>query len=72
MSNKVSYSVVNTHKSMLINTLPYFGVLWVKEPLLLPKLMKGYFNLNPSRPKVRTSWDVSKVLCFFAQFNAST
>lgn len=64
MSNKVSYSVVNTHKSMLINTLPYFGVLWVKEPLLLPKLMKGYFNLNPSRPKVRTSWDVSKVLCF--------
>lgn len=49
---------------MLINTLPYFGVLWVKEPLLLPKLMKGYFNLNPSRPKVRTSWDVSKVLCF--------
>lgn len=64
MSNKVSYSVVNTHKSMLINTLPYIGVLWVKEPLLLQKLMKGYFNLNPSRPKVRTSWDVSKVLCF--------
>lgn len=54
MSNKVSYSVVNTHKSMLINTLPYFGVLKVKEPLLLPKLMKGYFNFNSSRPKVRT------------------
>lgn len=58
MSNKVSYSVVNTHKSILINTLPQFGVLWVKEPLLLSKLMKGYFNLNPSRPTVRTSWDV--------------
>lgn len=42
MSNKVLYSVLITHKSMLINTLPYFGVLWVKEPLLLPKLMKGY------------------------------
>lgn len=40
------------------------GVLWFKEPLLLPKLIKGYFNLNPSRPTVRTSWDLSKVLCF--------
>lgn len=64
MSDKVSYSVVNTHKSMLIKTLPYFGVLCDKESLLLPKLMNGYFNLNPSRLKVRTSRDVSTVLCF--------
>lgn len=74
MSNKVSYSVVNTDNSMLFNTLPYVGVLLVKEPLLLPKLMKGYFDLNPSRPKVKTSWDVAKVLCFCAitMRNAST
>jgi hypothetical protein len=64
MRNKVSYSVLNTHKSMLINTLPYFDVSWINGPNLIPKLMRGYFNLNPTRPKVRTSWDVSKVLSF--------
>lgn len=56
---------------MLINTLPSFGVLWVKEPLLLPKLMKGYLNLNPSQPKVRT-YGVYQKLCVFSHFNAST
>lgn len=61
ISNKVSYSVVKSHKSTLINASPYFGVLWIKGPLLLLKLMKGYFNLNPTLPKVRTSLDVSKV-----------
>ena len=64
MRNKVSYSVLNTHKSMLINTLPYFDVTWINGSNLIPKLMRGYFNLNPTRPKVRTSWDVSKVLSF--------
>lgn len=64
MSNKVLYFVVNIYKLMLINILLYFGVLWVKELLLFLKLMKGYFNLNLSRLKVRILWDVLKVLCF--------
>jgi hypothetical protein len=44
-----SYSVVNIHKAMLFQTLPFFGVLWIKEPV---------------KPRIMTTWDVSVVLTF--------
>lgn len=62
MRQKLSYSVVNTHKSMLFQTLPFFGVKWVSFSILIPKLMKGYFNIRPTRPKQLFTWDVSTVL----------
>ena len=31
----VSYSVLNTHKSMLMQTLPYFGVTWCNKSNLI-------------------------------------
>ena len=62
MKKKSSYSVINTHKSMLVQTLQFFGVEWVKTPTFLSRLLRGYFNLKPSVPRCIKSWDVSLVL----------
>ena len=64
---KVSYSVINTHKSMLIQTLKFFDVKWVSNPVFIPRLMKGFYNMNPPIPKCKFTWDVSKVLLFIAK-----
>ena len=40
-----SYSVLNTIKSMLLQTLIFFDNKWCKNPFLLSK-MKGLYNLN--------------------------
>jgi hypothetical protein len=49
---------VNTHKAMLLQTLPFFGVLWIKKSVLISKLLKGYFNIKPVKPRIMTTWDV--------------
>jgi hypothetical protein len=36
-----------------------FGVLWIKESVLISKLLKGYFNIKPVKPRIMTTWDVS-------------
>lgn len=59
-----SYSVVNTHKSMLVQTLPLLGVKWDMSSTLLSRLMKGFFNSKPPKPRYLFTWDVSKVLSF--------
>jgi hypothetical protein len=64
MRKYLSYSVVNTHQAMLFQTLPFFGVLWIKESVLISKLLKGYFNIKPVKPRIMTTWDVSVVLTF--------
>ena len=64
MRKILSYSVVNTHKAMVFQTLPFFGVLWIKESVLISKLLKGYFNIKPVKPIIMTIWDVSVVLKF--------
>ena len=63
MDNK-SYSVLNTHKSMLLQTLPFFGNSWCSNPYLISKFMKGIFNLKPPTPRYCFTWDVSVVLKF--------
>ena len=62
----VSYSVLNTHKSMLMQTLPYFGVTWCNKSNLISRVMKGYFNIKPVQYKPKITWDVSKVLNYIS------
>ena len=66
MRQELSYSVINTHKAMLFQTLPFFGVKWTANSVLIPKLLKGYFNCKPVRPKIPFTWDVSVVLTFLS------
>jgi hypothetical protein len=42
----VSYSVLNTHKSMLMQTLPYFGITGVINQIWFQVLWKGILTLN--------------------------
>ena len=41
-----SYSVLNSHKAMLLQTLPFFGNLWCKYCQLISRFMKGVFELS--------------------------
>ena len=59
-----SYSVINSHKAMLLVTLPFFGNSWTKNCPLIVRFMKGvYFCRKPS-PKYLFTWDVTCVLKF--------
>jgi hypothetical protein len=60
--NKKSYSVLNLHKSMLLQTLPFFGNSWCTKTFLISRFMKGIFNVNPPRVRYKSTWDVSIVL----------
>ena len=62
----VSYSVLNTHRSMLMQTVPYFGVASCNKSNLISRVMKGYFNIKPVQYKPKTTWDVSKVLNYIS------
>lgn len=62
--DKKSYSVLNTHKAMLLQTLPFFGNTWCSNVFLITKFMKGIFNICPALPRYRFTWDVSTVLKF--------
>ena len=59
-----SYSVINTHKAMLLQTLPFFGNTWCKDCVLITRFMKSVFFSRPPRPKYLVTWDVSIVLRF--------
>lgn len=62
MRQNLSYSVLNTYRSMLTQTLPYFGIKWIENSVLISKLLKGYFNLKPVKPRISFTWDASIVL----------
>jgi len=62
--HKKSYSVLNTHKSMLLQTLPFFGNTWCSQTFLIQKFMKGCFHSKPPVPRYKFTWDVSIVLRF--------
>jgi hypothetical protein len=40
----------------------------VGEMLEVIRLMKGFFNRNPPRPKYTLTWDVEPVILFFAKY----
>jgi len=56
--------VLNTHKAMLMQTLPFFGNTWCNECFLIQKFMKGVFHSRPPLPRYQFMWDVSVVLKF--------
>lgn len=60
-----SYSVLNTCKSMLSQTLMFFGVDFSKFSLL-SRMMTGCYNLNPPKVRYRFTWDVSLMLRFLS------
>lgn len=64
MKEKCSYSVINSNRAMLMQILSLIRVDWINNQFLIPKLLKGYYNMNPPKPKCKITWDVSKVLHF--------
>ena len=61
-----SYSVLNSHKAMLLQTLPFFVNLWCKDCPLIRRFMKGvYFKRRP-KPRYVFTWDVSCVLKYLS------
>lgn len=50
---------------MLSQTLCFFGIDFSKF-VILPRLMKGCFNLNPPRARYAVMWDVSIVLNYLS------
>jgi hypothetical protein len=56
------YSVINTHKSMSIQTLHLCGVTWCGKPRWLARFIIGIFNSKPPKPRYTYTWDVSIVL----------
>jgi hypothetical protein len=57
-----SDSVLNTHKSTLLQTLNIIGIKWCRSPRLISRFMRGIFNVKPSVPRYKFTWDVGKVL----------
>ena len=63
----LSYSVIITTRSMLSQTLPFFGVD-VSKFKLLDRMMKGCYNFNPPRARYSFTWDVNMVLYFYVLY----
>ena len=57
-----SYSVINLHKAMLLQTLILFGNIWCSDHKLIGRFMKSVFLHKPARPRYVLTWDVSIVL----------
>ena len=57
-----SYSCINAHKCSIGQTLASMGCNTVTNSSLIPRFMKGIFNLRPPLPKYSFTWDVGKVI----------
>ena len=58
--------MINTHKSMLLQTLQFFDNTWCINACLITRFMKGLFHVNPPKPRYSCTWDVSKVLSYLS------
>jgi hypothetical protein len=61
-----SYSVINLHKAMLLQTLPLMGNTWCENCNLITRFMKGVFMKMPPKPRYNFTWDVTPVLKFLS------
>ena len=61
-----SYSVLNTHKAMLLQTLPLLSYKndWCGNCPLICRYMRGMFLNKPPRPRYSFTWDVSVALSY--------
>ena len=67
MKQKKSYSVVNTHKAMLLQTLNLFVNEWCANPKFISRFMKGLFSKLLPKPRYSGFiWDVSVVLKYLS------
>ena len=55
-----SYSVINTNKSMLMQTLKLMGNHWCDSPRFIPRFVKGLFNSIPPVPELILYWTYSR------------
>jgi hypothetical protein len=62
--NQKSYSVVNTHKVSIIQTLIACGNSGLNNSALITRVMKGIFNCNPPMPRYACTWDTSVLLTY--------
>lgn len=62
-SDNKPYSVLNTHKSMLLQTLPFLHPMndWCNNCPIISRYMKGVFISAPPKPRYVFTWDVSVV-----------
>ena len=58
----LSYSAINTAKSMLSAILQIIHAKDIGNEVLIKRFMKGVFQLKPSFPKTGFTWDVKVVL----------
>ena len=66
-----AYSTLNVHRSMLSSTLPRIDGLRIGEHPLIVRFMKGFYNVNPPRPRYQSTWDVAHVLNFMRTSDAN-
>ena len=62
----LSYSSINTYRSMLSMTLEPVEGFNIGEHPLIVQLLKGCFNSNPPLPRYKKMWDPDIVLLYFS------
>ena len=62
----LSYSAVNTAKSMLSSVFEIIHKRDIGKEVLIRRFMKGIFHLRPVIPKTIFTWDVKVVLKFLS------
>lgn len=62
--NTLSYSAINTAKSMLSTMFQIIHKRDIGNEVLIKRFMKGIFHLRPVIPKTLFTWDVKQVLKF--------
>lgn len=62
--NNLSYSAINTAKSMLSTMFQIIHKRDIGNEVLIKRFMKGIFHLRPVIPKTLFTWDVKQVLKF--------
>lgn len=60
----MSYSVINLHKAMLMQTLSLLGNTWCSDNKMIVRFMRSVFLHKPAKPRYIMIWDVSVVLCY--------
>ena len=66
----VSYSVINTHKSMIVQTLSLLGSSDLVQNPVLSRFMKGIFHMKPPKPRYTFTWDVYLGRCSVAALSS--
>ena len=61
-----SFSVISTHKAVILETLKLIDSSYLKEFKVISRFMKGLSTIKTPSPRYAFTWDVSKVLALLA------